>query len=247
MKKYETIIIINPASNIPAVIKKYEDLFTKASVLGIPVEVKDEGRKELAYEVKGRREGHFVVYNWTRPDISTPSIDDLERIMRLDDNVLKYMIVKLHEDATYDKPEEDEVATPPAKSEQFSVTDAMDVLLGLDDYHKKDPAPEASDESEQPDGKKYVYTLLEDYIWDNEHNSDVRVFRSWNKAMKEYQELKENEIKSFTEYFDGDDDSAYEQHEMTDDSKKTHAVFEIWHPDDMGFSSSIRLERKEVK
>ncbi len=253
MKKFETIIIINPARDIPAVIKRYEDLFTKASVVGIPVEVEDEGIKRLSYEVKGYREGHFVVYNWTCPDATSASLmEDIERAIRIDDNVLKYMTVRRH-DYDYtgglegkEDDKEDEVAAPPTKSEQSSTPDAMDVLLGLDDYHKDDimtPTPEASEESEQPDDENCVYTLLEDYTWHNEHNCYVKVFSSWDKAMKEYKKLKGNEIESFAEYLD---DGKYEQREAIDDSKKTRAIFEIWHPDDVGYASSIELERKKV-
>jgi small subunit ribosomal protein S6 len=62
-------------------------------------------RRRLAYEIKGRREGMYVVITFTG---TSACASELERVMRLADNVLRGMIVGVEEKTG--KPKTAEVA-----------------------------------------------------------------------------------------------------------------------------------------
>ncbi len=94
MNKYESVIIINPnledGAN-KALIAKFTDMINKDG----KVESVDElGKKRLAYEIKKNKEGYYVVFNFeAKPDF----ISELERVYRITDEVIKFIVVKKEE------------------------------------------------------------------------------------------------------------------------------------------------------
>jgi len=94
MNKYESVIIINPSLEdeaIKATVKSFEDLINKE---GKVLETNEVGRKKLAYEIKKNKEGYYVVYTFeAKPD----SIKELERIYRITDEVIKFIVVRLED------------------------------------------------------------------------------------------------------------------------------------------------------
>ena len=49
------------------------------------------GRRRLAYEIDNQREGYYVLFE---ADIDPEHLDELERNMRLANDVLRYLIIK---------------------------------------------------------------------------------------------------------------------------------------------------------
>ena len=94
MNKYESVIIINPSLEDEAIkntVKSFEDLIDKE---GKVLETNEVGRKKLAYEIKKNKEGYYVVYTFeAKPD----SIKELERIYRITDEVIKFIVVRLED------------------------------------------------------------------------------------------------------------------------------------------------------
>ena len=94
MNKYESVIIINPSLEDEAIkttVKSFEDLINKE---GKVLETNEVGRKKLAYEIKKNKEGYYVVYTFeAKPD----SIKELERIYRITDEVIKFIVVRLED------------------------------------------------------------------------------------------------------------------------------------------------------
>ena len=95
MNKYESVIIINPnleQEATKAVIKKFEDLINTDG----KVESIDEiGKRKLAYEIKKNVEGYYVTYNFeAKPEL----IAELERNYRIDDEVIKFIVVRKDEE-----------------------------------------------------------------------------------------------------------------------------------------------------
>ena len=94
MNKYESVIIINPSLEDEAIkntVKSFEDLINKE---GKVLEINEIGRKKLAYEIKKNKEGYYVVYTFeAKPD----SIKELERIYRITDEVIKFIVVRLED------------------------------------------------------------------------------------------------------------------------------------------------------
>ena len=91
MKKYESIIIVNP--NIDdAGLKALEEKFTGLINENGKVEsVENMGKKKLAYEIKKYNEGTYLLFNFeAEPD----SIQELERVYRITDDIMKFIVVK---------------------------------------------------------------------------------------------------------------------------------------------------------
>ncbi|MBN1120105.1 MAG: 30S ribosomal protein S6 [Anaerolineae bacterium] len=58
------------------------------------VEADHWGTRRLAYEIEGHRDGYYVVYTL---DLPTTAPVELERVMGISENVLRYMITRADE------------------------------------------------------------------------------------------------------------------------------------------------------
>ena len=94
MNKYESVVIIK--SNLDeAGVKELTAKFEKMINNDGKVEKVDvQGAKKLAYPIKKNEEGIYVVYTY---EANTSLIAELERNLRIDDSVLKYMTVNITE------------------------------------------------------------------------------------------------------------------------------------------------------
>lgn len=95
MNKYETIFIINPTveeTGIKALIQKFSDLINND---GKVETVEEMGKRKLAYEIKKNKEGYYVVVNFeANPEL----IKELERVYRITDEVIKFIVVRKDEE-----------------------------------------------------------------------------------------------------------------------------------------------------
>jgi small subunit ribosomal protein S6 len=116
---YETMYILRPDlpdQEADAAIAKYQDFLVQQESEDITIQ--HRGRRRLAYDIKGHREGIYIQVNYT----ATPkTIESLEKSMRLADDVIRYMTIKLEPEA----PEEvDPEAIIPDAEEPVAVADA---------------------------------------------------------------------------------------------------------------------------
>lgn len=95
MRKYETFFIIDP--DLPDEVNAVIDEKVKAVVTsngGSILSYVPWGKKKLAYTVKKRTRGHYVLMEYAGgPQL----VAELERNMRLDERVLKFITVLLDE------------------------------------------------------------------------------------------------------------------------------------------------------
>ena len=95
MNHYETIYIVNPTLDDDALqeaIAKFSDLTKKLK--GSIVKINEWGKRKLSYEVKRFDKGYYVVLDFCAlPKMVT----ELERNLKLDDRILKYITVKIDE------------------------------------------------------------------------------------------------------------------------------------------------------
>ena len=91
MNKYESIIIVNPNLD-EASLKALEEKFTGLINENGKVEsVENMGKKKLAYEIKKFSEGTYLLFKFeAKPD----SIQELERVYRITDAIMKFIVVK---------------------------------------------------------------------------------------------------------------------------------------------------------
>ena len=93
MRRYETLFIVTPDSSeedLKAVAAKIQGVVTGMN--GIVASYDEQGKKKLAYSVKKQNKGYYVLMDYVG---SSDIVSELERNMRLDDRVLKYLTVKL--------------------------------------------------------------------------------------------------------------------------------------------------------
>lgn len=128
---YETIIILNPKIKDPKKqFKELQEMYKKFShAHKKKVGYKDLGEKKLAYKIKECETGYYLQFQWAG---TLDEVVETERQLRINDAVIKFIIVKLDED-DYDLPDLDEASEQnhPVKP------DALDVLLGLAEYKKE--------------------------------------------------------------------------------------------------------------
>jgi small subunit ribosomal protein S6 len=94
MNKYESVVIINPnleAESIKALIEKFSNLINSNGTVN---SVEELGKKRLAYEIKKLNEGYYIVVKFeAKPELIT----ELERVYRITDEVMKFIVVKEEE------------------------------------------------------------------------------------------------------------------------------------------------------
>ena len=107
---YETMYLLRP--DLPdqeseAAIAKYQEFLVQQEAEDITTQ--HRGRRRLAYDIKGHREGIYVQVNYT----ATPkTIESLEKSMRLADDVIRYMTIKLEPEAIEEDAEEIDAEAP---------------------------------------------------------------------------------------------------------------------------------------
>lgn len=132
MSIYETIIIFRTTRIDTTTLKESIDKF-KDMIQGFskPKKIKMEelGEKKLAYEIKKETSGYYVVFTWTTK--TSEDVAELERQLRVDDHVLKFITVRQDDD------EDDVELDDLPESEQdhpAEIPNALDIMLGLAKY-----------------------------------------------------------------------------------------------------------------
>ena len=166
MRRYETIAIIDPDladEERAGVLERTTDLIPKEG--GFLVMLDEWGNRKLAYEIKKKVRGYYVRFDYCGMG---SLVDEMERLFRIDDKVLKFMTVLLEKDADIENiKEEMDEAKAKAKSEAEAArkkaeeaekeTDAADEKADAadektdaidDEVDAADEVPEQDDESD---------------------------------------------------------------------------------------------------
>ncbi|WPX08336.1 30S ribosomal protein S6 [Anaerocellum danielii] len=91
-RKYETVFIISPTLDDEAraaLVEKFKNLISSNGQL---LNVEEWGKRRLAYKIDKHAEGYYVLMQF----ISKPEFPrELERVYRITDGVIRFLIVKL--------------------------------------------------------------------------------------------------------------------------------------------------------
>ena len=105
MRKYESIVIINPKleeKENKDLLEKYKKMIEEFSNREVTVE--DFGEKKLAYEIQKNNTGRYALFNFfAEPE----NIYELERNYRIDDNIMKFIVVR-QDELEYDESADEE-------------------------------------------------------------------------------------------------------------------------------------------
>ena len=118
MRRYEILFIVSPDNSdedLKAVATKFQGVITGMD--GVVTSYDEQGKKRLAYNVRKENKGYYVLMDFVG---SADIVAEIERNMRLDDRVLKYLTVKLDDDV-------DPESIEPVESEPQEQTEAEEV------------------------------------------------------------------------------------------------------------------------
>ena len=93
MDVYEVMFIIIPEleeEQVENTISRFHTIIERTG--GEPGDVNHWGRRKLAYEIDHRTDGYYVVMEFTAGE---RTLVELKRILRVSDDVLRHMVVKL--------------------------------------------------------------------------------------------------------------------------------------------------------
>jgi small subunit ribosomal protein S6 len=162
VRRYETIFIIRPDLGEPQIkdiVKRFEGLVTSGG--GEPIETEEWGFRELAYRIKGERRGFYV-----RLDYAADSavMNEIERNLKLQDTVLRYLSVQSELETDVAKARE-EIETRKRKiAEARAATEARMAAAAAqraeaaaaaakpEDAVQDEEIPDAPDEITEPEG-----------------------------------------------------------------------------------------------
>ncbi|MFD1954645.1 30S ribosomal protein S6 [Paenibacillus thailandensis] len=91
MRKYEVMYILRPEldqEQVQAAVDKFNGIIANGGEI-----TKQDliGKRRLAYEINKIRDGYYVLVNFTA---TTEVINELDRIMKISDEVIRSLIVK---------------------------------------------------------------------------------------------------------------------------------------------------------
>ena len=120
LRKYETIYIVKPdlvEEELSALTEKVQDIIARNS--GDLMRQEDWGVRKLAYAIRKSPRGRYV---YLRYDGVETLVAELERRLRLDDRILRYLTVKIEKEtavpAVAETPQGDEAAESVATQEE---------------------------------------------------------------------------------------------------------------------------------
>jgi small subunit ribosomal protein S6 len=116
MRRYETIFIVDPDTpdnDRESLTGKVGELISQQG--GTLLRVDDWGQRRLAYEIKKKPRGHYILLDYCG---TGALIDEMERQFRIDDTILKYMTVLLEKSVDIEAAKE-EIAREKAEKERL--------------------------------------------------------------------------------------------------------------------------------
>ena len=121
-RPYEVMIIFNPdldEAAVQAATERVTDLVRSRA--GMPGQVHVWGRRRLAYEIDHRSEGSYILVEAT----AEPAVmADLDRSLRLADDVLRHKVIRLPERKAGRGGRQSSIAARPAAAQQQNVNGA---------------------------------------------------------------------------------------------------------------------------
>ena len=124
MHEYETIYVVKhdlPADQVKSIQDKLKDILIKAQ--GHVLHHVDWGKRRLAYRVDKFHQAQYLYLQYLDRGAS---IAELERVLKYDDRVLKFLTVKLKEQVNPEERMAQTAAAPVAPEEVFREEPAYD-------------------------------------------------------------------------------------------------------------------------
>ena len=120
MRHYEICFLVHPdqSEQVPAMLERYRSLVEAAE--GKIHRVEDWGRRQLAYPINKKEAGYYLVVECLAEG---GALDELERQLRLADDIVRHKLIRLPEAETT------EVAEQPAEQIDIMITETGTFLV----------------------------------------------------------------------------------------------------------------------
>lgn len=95
MREFDTTFIVQPEiseEGREALILRLRGVLERSGA--VPLEVDDMGKKKLAYEIRKFQKGHYLAMLYLD---TGKSVAELERALRLDESILRFLTVRKHD------------------------------------------------------------------------------------------------------------------------------------------------------
>ena len=160
MRRYETIFIIRPnvaEDNITEIIDRNTGIIVD-DFSGIMLTIDKWGLKKLAYNIKKEQQGYYVYIQYAG---LPAAVTEMERLLRIDDKVLKYMTIKLQDqfipdpeidEEETDKPAGEEADKPAGEENDKPAGEETDKPAG-EENDKPDDSKETGETDSEESGK----------------------------------------------------------------------------------------------
>ena len=99
MKKYETVIILNPnlSSKVETFIKEFEKLLKQHSFSINKME--DIGRRQLSYSINNHNKGHYLIFNIEGDSLQ---LIDIENKIKYNESIIRHLFISVKEHSVED-------------------------------------------------------------------------------------------------------------------------------------------------
>jgi small subunit ribosomal protein S6 len=159
LRRYETIFIVPvelPDNEMNELVERFEAIITGRQ--GIVVKRENWGKRKLAYEIRKQTRGYYTLLDYAA---KSEVVTELERNLRIDDKVLKYMTVKKADKADLDQIEKELAASktspqaePPVMIQTVDAQKSAEVTAEIPQTQSATPdAPEAQAEDTRGGGQ----------------------------------------------------------------------------------------------
>lgn len=128
IRTYETVVIISASYEdevLDAIQKKYEEFLKINNVENVVVE--KWGRKRMAYQIQKVRTGYYLIFRY---DADVNFVRKFERALEIDEQILRYLSVRLDKTAL-EYIETARIAAEPTIDED--IEEFVDIALNIDD------------------------------------------------------------------------------------------------------------------
>ena len=112
MRRYETVIIVPadlPDDDIVVLIDRYKSIITNQN--GLVMKVEKWGKRKLAYEIKKQNRGFYALIDFAGQNAV---VAELERNLKIDDKILKFLTIKKDDQVTLEDLEKELASASPA-------------------------------------------------------------------------------------------------------------------------------------
>jgi len=112
LRRYETVIIVPadlPDDDIIILVDRYKSIITNQK--GLVMKVEKWGKRKLAYEIKKHNRGFYVLIDFAG---QSAVVAELERNLKIDDKILKFLTVKKIDQVNLEDLEKELAAASPA-------------------------------------------------------------------------------------------------------------------------------------